>query len=323
MAKRFTDTRKRRKVWYRKLSPTLKVAWDTLCDECDEAGIWEADFDMLSLLVGAPVSERDVMAAFGDKLLKISDDKIMILGFIPFQYGKLSESCKPHQKVIKRLKNLNLWKGYLERVSDTLKDTLKDTLEEEEEEEEGESEGETVPQHCELSANSDASELTHGDNADFRDCISDPKNGFVSKGISKADIDRCVEEWGVTLRHFKNPKNPILDALEIGRLIRQNGSEKTRAAIAGQRDEPKNSDFDPAKHLSIYRFWKRGIFAANETRGWAVLEREKNQRLAVQKQKSEIAYNDAEISEAPPPDVMAKLSILGFTDAFVCTDFNR
>ena len=121
MAKRFADTALSRKAWYRKLDPTLKCAWRFLCDECDLAGVWSIDEEGMAFhvfgkagrgielvtLVGAVNADGKV------RLARVGRDKLLLVGFVVFQYGELSEDCKPHQAVIKRLRELELYEGYL------------------------------------------------------------------------------------------------------------------------------------------------------------------------------------------------------------------
>ena len=141
--KRFTDTKLGRRAWFRKLSPRLKCAWRFLCDECDEAGVWSIDEEALEFHVGERVPLADILIALNSddevRVRVLGNDKLFLPGFIAFQYGTLSEDCKPHQKVISRLKTLTLWKGYAKGLL-----THKEEEEEEDkEEEEGGVGGET------------------------------------------------------------------------------------------------------------------------------------------------------------------------------------
>lgn len=131
MAKRFTDTDKWRKPWFRSLSLEARTVWGYLTDNCDHAGIWPAAFDLMSGDVGFEVTAADLDRWFGDKLISLAD-RYFIPGFIEFQYGELSEDSKPHLSVIKVLvkyginpKNLTLSKGYPKGIR-TLKDKDKE-----------------------------------------------------------------------------------------------------------------------------------------------------------------------------------------------------
>lgn len=136
MAKRFTDTRLGQKSWYRKMSPRLKCAWDFICRECESDGVWEIDEDAFLWFIGEPLSIQELLLAVNsdeeERLRLIPGNKIWVIGFIRFQYGELSESCKPHMKVISDLQKHGLWKEYSKGI---------ETLEEEDKDKEEEKEG--------------------------------------------------------------------------------------------------------------------------------------------------------------------------------------
>lgn len=119
MAKRFTDSEKWRKPWFRSLSLHGRMAWIYLTDNCDHAGVWPAAFDLMSGDLGFDVTAETLAEWFGDKLIQLQDDKFFLPGYIEFQYGELSTESKPHMSVIKILgkfgidpKTLTLSKGY-------------------------------------------------------------------------------------------------------------------------------------------------------------------------------------------------------------------
>lgn len=103
MAKRFTDSNKWDHAWFRKLSPAMKCAWIYLCDKCDHAGIWTADFEAMSFNVGEDISEIDCVEAFGEKIRPVGSDKYIVQAFIDFQYGTLNPENRVHQSVLSKL----------------------------------------------------------------------------------------------------------------------------------------------------------------------------------------------------------------------------
>lgn len=136
MAKRFTETNKWDKPWFRKLGSQGRDIWNWLHDRCEAAGIWEIDLDRMSFELGFEITLPKVLEVMkGAK--EIGDNKLFFPGFIQFQYGHLSDDCKPHQPIIRRLKSLNLWKGYVKGLQ---------TLEEKEKEKETEKDKEKDPQ---------------------------------------------------------------------------------------------------------------------------------------------------------------------------------
>lgn len=104
MAKRMTDSEKWGKQWFRLLRPKLKCMWEYLRDNCDLAGIWSEDYGLASFQIGDDITWEEVREAFGDRVVRIAKDKIFLPGFIEFQYGELSEECKPHLAAIKALR---------------------------------------------------------------------------------------------------------------------------------------------------------------------------------------------------------------------------
>lgn len=141
--KRFVDTALGRKAWFRKLSPSYKCAWRFLCDECDCAGAWSIDMDSMTFHVGEEIDLNlliDALNSDGEERVRLLGvDKLWLTGFVDFQYGSLSESCKPHLRVISRLKELTLWKGYAKGFQ-TLEEEEEDKDKEEDKEKEEEEE---------------------------------------------------------------------------------------------------------------------------------------------------------------------------------------
>jgi hypothetical protein len=108
MSKRFTDTGKWSKFWFRKLSPKMKCVWLFLCDQCDHAGIWEIDLESFEYFVGEPVTIAEMLCEFGDRIEIKNDEKMFIRSFIDFQYGELNPENRVHQSVINRIKKLQI-----------------------------------------------------------------------------------------------------------------------------------------------------------------------------------------------------------------------
>ena len=107
MAKRFTSTEKWDKEWFQMLTPRLKCLWQYITDRSDHAGVWEANYRLASFCIGEEVTEGD-LAAFGERVEVLGDNKVWLTGFVGFQYGKLSATSKPHASVIKLLEKHNL-----------------------------------------------------------------------------------------------------------------------------------------------------------------------------------------------------------------------
>lgn len=114
MAKRFTDSDKWKKPWFRRLTPAHKCFWHYVLDNCTNAGIWEVDFDLASIHIGEELNAIETMAVFGKQYLPFALGKRwFIVDFIDFQYGDLRESSNAHVSVINTLKKLGLYEIYL------------------------------------------------------------------------------------------------------------------------------------------------------------------------------------------------------------------
>lgn len=142
MSKRFTATEKWDDAWFRKLPPVQKCLWSYMTDKCDQAGVIDLDFEAASFHIGAKVKEDD-MASFAKQAQKMQNGKWLILGFIKFQYGAPSATCKPHAKIFEALDKHGLtYEEIAERLSKGIPKPINgysivsERLQEEEEEEE-------------------------------------------------------------------------------------------------------------------------------------------------------------------------------------------
>jgi len=131
MAKRFVDTELDDKPWFTALSCRLKCAVQYIFRKCDSAGIWEPNYVVAAVYIGENgFTEPELLSIdSGQQFEKLPNGKIFVTGFCDFQYGTLSEDCKPHKPVIAKLKKLGLYervlKGYQKGI-DTLQEKDKD-----------------------------------------------------------------------------------------------------------------------------------------------------------------------------------------------------
>lgn len=105
MAKRFTDTEKWKKKWYRELGSKLRDVRQFVLDDCDMAGIWEIDLNRLSYYIGEKVTLEDVHQAFQNETQDLQDGSLFVPAFLEFQYGNLVETNNAHRSVLKRLRS--------------------------------------------------------------------------------------------------------------------------------------------------------------------------------------------------------------------------
>ena len=113
MPKRYTDTDKWKKIWFRKLKNDHKVFWMYVLDQCDHAGIWEVDFELASYFCNG-IKESEIRKTFVKQYHEFDDGKRwFIKDFIEFQYRGLDESNRVHNSVITILKRHGLYKGLI------------------------------------------------------------------------------------------------------------------------------------------------------------------------------------------------------------------
>lgn len=103
MPKRFTDTDKWKKPFIRSLPAAYKLLWSYILDDCDHAGIWQADFEVARIRIGEQVDIDTAIRLFGERIYLISKFKWFIPDFLTFQYGELSEKNRMHKHVMEIL----------------------------------------------------------------------------------------------------------------------------------------------------------------------------------------------------------------------------
>jgi hypothetical protein len=103
MSKRFTETSKWADPWFRALPPLAKVFFMYAVDNCDPAGVWMEDYGLASFCIGAEVNHEKASAWLSGRVAFFGEDKMLILGFVRFQYGTISLDCKMHKPVFSSL----------------------------------------------------------------------------------------------------------------------------------------------------------------------------------------------------------------------------
>lgn len=152
MAKRFADSEIWQKDWFLNLNLKQKLLVKYIFDNCDCAGILEISYKMLSIIFDCEITKEDFLAIKDVRF--ISENKIFIEDFIPFQYGveisELNEKYSVHKGILRKLNKINYFetltqpltnpyatlnKGLQDKdkVKDTYKDTLLSNVEEEKE----------------------------------------------------------------------------------------------------------------------------------------------------------------------------------------------
>lgn len=124
MAKRFTDSEKWKKRFFKKLCCKYKLLWLYILDDCNHAGIWDIDLEVAGLRVGEEFKEKEVLNIFKDNVIPIdNNEKWFVPKFIEFQYGELNPESRVHQSVIKILDKYNL--NQKDKSPETAKKSIK------------------------------------------------------------------------------------------------------------------------------------------------------------------------------------------------------
>lgn len=131
MSKRFIDTELWQKSWFQELSSENKLLTLYIFQNCDSAGVWDINYRMAQFIIGEPVNEQNIKTINEHNYMfeKFDNNKIFVVDFIKFQYGSLSENCKPHKPIIEKLKKYGLYERVLKGYSKGI-----ETLEEKEKE---------------------------------------------------------------------------------------------------------------------------------------------------------------------------------------------
>lgn len=104
MGKRLSDTNKWKNAFFRSLDAPYKLFWLYILDDCDHAGIWIVDIDVVKIRIKEDVSLDEAITIFGDKITVLKNGDVwFIKDFIEFQYGELNPKNRVHESVIKIL----------------------------------------------------------------------------------------------------------------------------------------------------------------------------------------------------------------------------
>lgn len=124
MAKRFTDIDKWKKEWFQNLDILEKLLWIYICDNCDQSGVFEMNFKMMSFMIGQKIN-LDNFKNIMVQIEKLESGKYWIKDFISFQNGTLSEASPAHKPIFELLFKHSLSDRVLNRVSNTPKVKVK------------------------------------------------------------------------------------------------------------------------------------------------------------------------------------------------------
>lgn len=206
MAKRFVDNEIWKKEWFQDLSLKHKILIKYIFENCDIAGVMEMNYRLASFLIGEKITKTDIEEINNAKeqFYFIDNNKIYIRNYIEFQYGTLSDNCKPHKPVIEKLKKYGIlervWKGFTKGI-----DTLEEKEKEKEQYKEKEQEKEKEKDKEKEISNSDMN--CYGS---YMNVVLTTKqyNQLLVKMQSKELLDKFIEELSGNIEQgtYKNDK---------------------------------------------------------------------------------------------------------------------
>ncbi len=110
MLKRFSDTDIWiKKPWFVKLKAVEKCAFLFIASQCDNVGVWVPHFALAEFAINEAVDWINLPGKVNGNIELLDNGKWWLPDFCEFQYGKLSENCKPHQSYIALLKKHGLY----------------------------------------------------------------------------------------------------------------------------------------------------------------------------------------------------------------------
>ena len=128
MAKRFIDTELWDKTKFNSCSQKIKLLTIFITCKSDLIGVFKMAPMLINAYIGDTVTEEEILSIPCD-IVKLEDGVYWLERFCAFQYGELSETCRPHKKYIQMLKSSNLYervsKGYSKGIN-TLQDKEQD-----------------------------------------------------------------------------------------------------------------------------------------------------------------------------------------------------
>lgn len=95
------------KEWFINLDPTMKCLVKYIFENCDSVGVWKQNLRLASMQIGDTITPSHFQFLPVSNF-KVSGDKIIVLDYIPFQYGKLDGSLKDDKDIIYQLEKNNL-----------------------------------------------------------------------------------------------------------------------------------------------------------------------------------------------------------------------
>jgi len=105
--KRFTDCDKWRKEWWQNLSPSGKLLWYYITENCNVAGVWEVNFRLAEFQINAKINKEEIQRQFQKQIIVLAGGtKWFIRNFVKFQYGKDIDNLNENVGVDRAIKRI-------------------------------------------------------------------------------------------------------------------------------------------------------------------------------------------------------------------------
>ena len=88
MAKRLTDTDKWKDEWFYMLPADMKLAWMYMIDNCDHAGIWKRNFELLRNSCQTDTKQLEAEKHLEGRFIQLKNGDWFFPKFLKFQYSK-------------------------------------------------------------------------------------------------------------------------------------------------------------------------------------------------------------------------------------------
>lgn len=103
MSRKLTDVRKWDDDWYLNLTPTMKCAWDYICQNSDGCGFIKLSFGLISYRIKGQVGIEDFKREFSGRIVWLKDDYIWIPGTILISQKKLNSLSAVHLNIANKI----------------------------------------------------------------------------------------------------------------------------------------------------------------------------------------------------------------------------
>ena len=183
--------------------------WFYLLDNCDHAGIYDADIESASFHIGIEYNKEEILETFNRKIVPFKQDKWFIPKFVEYQYGELNENNRAHLSVINILNKYNLL-GANKGLTSTL-------------------EGDKVKPKGKVKAKSKKSQLE-----EIEENIKELQSEFPEVYV-KLEYDKFVDYLEANGKTYKNYKSGFKNWLRndsFGQIKREGGKIKEKIYLA-------------------------------------------------------------------------------------------